>query len=439
MRVLLNKGDVMQALVAFMSEVFRKTAKLGRPAIKRIRTYRAVNNRRRSQATFIAVTGSSAKSTTTALISHILSGAAPVQTRLVSNGYAAYIRSLQARPRDGYFVGEIGAEGPDTLLPILQLMQPSVGVVTLVALEHKSAFGTVDAVATEKQRLVEALPAHGLAVLNYDDARVSGMVQHTRARAVTFGQAGGDYVASEVRCPAPGKLRLTIAHQTEVFDVATRLTGTHNWVAVAAAFACIHQLGVPPAMIIQRFENFVPLFGRCSLHRVENGPTFIVDTVKAPNHSLQLALDLVSGTSAPRKRVVIGQISDQADSNCTYRKAYAAARLVADQVIFVGEHSHRSRATAEDVAAGRFVRFENVHQAAAFLKESAIAGEIILLKSSPKLHLERLMLNFFGPVHCWKDICGKNTTCVKLYDGGCGLYEIPFDRHLSKKGSSATI
>ena len=75
-------------------------------------------------------------------------------------------------------------------------------------------------------------------------------------------------------------------------------------------------------------------------------------------------------------------------------------------MVFIGEHSHRSKATAEEIADGRFVCFETVKQAADFLKDSAIADEIILVKSAGKLHLERLVMTFFAPVRCWEDACG---------------------------------
>jgi UDP-N-acetylmuramoyl-tripeptide--D-alanyl-D-alanine ligase len=126
----------------------------------------------------------------------------------------------------------------------------------------------------------------------------------------------------------------------------------------------------------------------------------------------------------------MGNVSDPSGpSDRTYRKVYQAARSVADQVIFVGEHSHRSNATAEDIANGRFLRFEHVRDVAEFLKESAIPGEIILLKSSARLLLERLMLAFFTSVRCWQDACGRNETCVPIYGAGCALYEAPFDQH----------
>ena len=368
------------------------------------------------------------------MIAHILSGVAPVRSQVGTNVYRAHVRSLQhSPPNDCYFVSETGSSGPGTLEPVLNVLRPTVGVVTLVALEHKSTFRTVDAVAEEKGKLVEVLPASGLAVLNYDDPRVAAMAQRTKARSVTFGRTGRDYVVSNVHCEALGDLRLTITHAGKAFEIATALTGVHYALLVAAAFACTHQLGAPPAVIIERLASFTPVFARCSIHRVPNGPVFINDADKAPHHSLRLAFNMMAGFQAPRKRIVLGQISDSSRSDKVYSQTYRAARAVVDQVIFVGQHSHRSNASAEDVAAGRFACFEKVSDAADFLKQTAIPDELILLKGAHNLHLERLMMIFFTPVRCWINACGKKSHCILEGEKGCGLYGVPFERHKSAR------
>jgi UDP-N-acetylmuramoyl-tripeptide--D-alanyl-D-alanine ligase len=203
---------------------------------------------------------------------------------------------------------------------------------------------------------------------------------------------------------------------------------------VAAAFACSHQLGAPAALIMERLGNFQPIFGRCSTHIVENGPTFVADTFKAPFHSIYLPINMIAEFSAPRRRIVIGQLSDYSGKPKTvYRDVYRACRQVVDQVIFVGDHSHRSGATPEDIAAGRFVEKRSVEEAAAFVKATAIPGEIILLKSSANLHLERILLSFEHQVRCWEQACGKIKNCVR-----CGSYTTPFAQQIELKKERKT-
>jgi UDP-N-acetylmuramoyl-tripeptide--D-alanyl-D-alanine ligase len=156
---------------------------------------------------------------------------------------------------------------------------------------------------------------------------------------------------------------------------------------------------------------------------------FIADTTKAPLYSINLSIKMMEEFSAPRKRIVIGNISDFAGNpRAKYRDVYRAARLIADQVIFVGENSHRSKATAEEIAMQKFVEKRTVKEGASFVRQTAIAGEIILLKSSARLHLERILLSFETEVHCWKQKCRKGVQCVE-----CGRY-LPQKRKRSRAG-----
>ena len=403
-----------------------------------VRGLQARSDRYRSGATFVCVTGSSGKTSTVGMLSHILKGQAPVLSQIIENDVKSSFKMLRAiSASHRYVVCEIGAGGPGTLQPMIDLFQPSVGLVTLVGLEHYKSFRSLDAVAKEKQKLVEALPRSGLAILNHDDSRVMAMASRTRACVVTFGTLGGDYRIIGTEASKPGELALTISHAGEVFEIRTRLTGAHNGLVVVAAFACAHQLGVPTSIITDRLGSFQPVFGRCSAHFIESGPVFIVDTAKAPYHSIHLPIDMMEEFIAPRRQIIVGKISDYAGNPYPkYRDVYRASKRVADQVIFVGEDAHRSKAPAEDIAAGRFVEKRSIAEAAEFVRETAIPGEVILLKSSGKLHLERVFINFRQQVHCWEQLCGKGDNCLR-----CGSYPIPFElrKKMKKQGRLEAI
>jgi UDP-N-acetylmuramoyl-tripeptide--D-alanyl-D-alanine ligase len=161
------------------------------------------------------------------------------------------------------------------------------------------------------------------------------------------------------------------------------------------------------------------------LLQVPGGPTFLIDTAKAPWETIELPMQTVASADAPRKRIVIGHISDYPGNPVPkYRSAYQAARAVADQVIFVGDNAHRHRASQQDRDEGRIIEATSVRDVYDHLRETAIPDELILLKSSRNLHLERVALAFTHDVKCWVAACGLPGTC-----GQCGLYEIPFEEH----------
>ncbi len=137
---------------------------------------RAVKRRAELGATFIGITGSSGKSTTSALLAHILGGAGKVKGQHGANIFKALARTLARMPANmDYVVAECGVGRLGHMAPMAGLLRPVIAIVTLVALEHKSAFGSIEAVAAEKAEMVAALAPDGVAILNGDDPFVSAM------------------------------------------------------------------------------------------------------------------------------------------------------------------------------------------------------------------------------------------------------------------------
>ena len=397
-----------------------------------VRIVLANYKRSRTKALVIGVTGSSAKSTTTLLLAHILNGASPARCLPLSNGvYAARKALLALRSKDQYLVVEAGAEKPGDIRKISDVLRPDVAIVTLVALEHKSAFHSPEGVMLEKSQLVDAVQPGGFAVLNADDALVMQMAECTSQKVVTFGRSRDAYYRAEaIKGFYPDRLSLRMLWGHTALQLSSRFVGEHHWLPMMAAAATAIELGIAPQMVAERVATFEPVFGRCSIMSVPNGPIFVVDCVKAPWHSLRLAFEVIEKGKAVRKRIVLGHLSDYLGSNKKYRDAYDMARAIADEVIFVGNHSHRSQATVADRENGRFREFKSTKHAADYISRTAIDGELILLKGSKDLHLERIALGFRSNVQCWSQTCGNGADCLR-----CGLYERPFEEHRGREPS----
>jgi len=401
-----------------------------RIARQHLRQLYARANRMRCNARIVAVTGSSAKTTTVSLLSHILSGHSQVLTQVFDNGLRDAAKTLRRMTSDDdYVVMEAGTAGIGQLQETARFIQPDVAIVTLVALEHFGAFRTLDAVAKEKSELVRALPPSGLAILNADNPLALAMSEATRARKVTFGIDNGDYRVHDAEISSRGTLTFNLATQDLIVRLETQLVGMHHWLPVAAAATAALELGCPPRIVAERVRTFEAVFGRMSVHHIDNGPTFILDTAKSPYHSIHLPLDTLKSISAPRKRFILGQISDyQGSSAPPYRDTFRAAKMIVDEVVLVGRFAKLARATEADIAEGHFRSFPNIETLAEYIRATAIAGEVILLKSSQGMHLERIFLNFLKPVRCWPDDCGVRLTCKD-----CGHFHSAFADHPLKK------
>jgi len=409
-----------------ISKAVRKAKDVRRRVKSKLRALRAKLKRKITSATVIAVTGSSGKTTTTALLTHILSVDGPVLSQIAGNGYIQAVRALNDLRRDDrYVVIEQGTEGPGDLPKSAGLIGPDVAIVTLVAIEHYTAFRNIEAVAKEKSAFVAKLPRAGLAVLNFDDPHVRAMSELTAARSVTFGTSGGDYRVESISTCRNGVLSFTLKHGDLMLPLNTQLLGKYNWLSIAAAATCALELGIPPAMVKDRIASFTPVRGRMSLHTLADQTRMILDTAKAPYHSVHLPLQTLDTMAAPKKRVIMGQISDYS-GNATkkYKDTYAAASKVADEVCFIGPWAHKARPPAADVESGKFRSFSSLKDLSVHLKETAVEGEVVVVKSARNLHLERLLLDRIDEVHCWAAECG-----VKLSCADCGLYRRAYHEH----------
>ena len=371
----------------------------------------------------IGITGSSTKSTTSAILRTILSSQHRVSFNSFDNRITSIARAIRKTPADSEFlVLEIAAGATPQIAEMAGLARPDIAIVTMVEIEHYAVYRSKDAIAQEKGNLVAALPRDGLAILNAEDEVVMGLAGRTDARIVTFGRIDGvDYQAKDISFDAEAGLRMRIAGKGQSVDIRSQLFGKHFYLPILAAVACALELGISPEVISEAVATFNGLASRCSLIRIDHGPTFICDTVKSPNHSLTLPMDALADVECSRKTIVIGQIADYAGNpRPKYSAAIQYAASVAQRVFLVGPTS-RKGTFKSDRQEVEFGRFSSLSDLADYLKQTAIPGEMILLKSSVNLHLERLAINFREPVRCWADDCGQKRDCIS-----CGLYGIPF-------------
>ena len=230
-------------------------------------------------AEFIAITGTNGKSTTTALIAHILK-TAEMDVQLGGNIGTA-ILSLEP-PRSGRtYVIECSSYQID-LAPTLD---PSVGVWINLTEDHIDRHGTISNYAAVKERLLAGVPNTGTVVIGVDD-------QWCKAAADQLEAAGKQVVRISVRHPlengvyvdgeqimeaAGGK-----AHPLALLSKINSLRGIHNAQNAACAAAAALAAGLDGRAIQRGLWSFPGL-----PHRMEEvgrkGNVLFVNDSKATN------------------------------------------------------------------------------------------------------------------------------------------------------------
>jgi len=394
-------------------------------ALMRLAYRRAARHRRRlAGVTFVGITGSCGKTTTKELVAAVLARRGRVTRTPGNHNSAQWVPRtvLDARTHHDFCVQEIGASGPGSLDAPLALVRPRVAVVTNIGDDHRSAFRTLDATAAEKRKLVEAVPADGIAVLNADDPRVLAMADACRGRVLTSGLAEAAAVrAVGVGSAWPEHLSFVVRQGDASATVESRFNGAH-WVhALLAAIATGLALGVPLAEAVAAVETVEPWSGRLSEMRAD-GVTFLRDDCKAPLWTVGPALDVLRTARAPRRVAVFGTLSDyRGRASAVYAAVARQALDVADEVVFVGPNAERCEGARAHPRGDALRRFATAREASEHLARSLGPGDLVLLKGSNRAdHLLRLVLARAGRLGCWRTGCRRLKFC-----DGCLLRSVP--------------
>jgi UDP-N-acetylmuramoylalanine--D-glutamate ligase len=212
-------------------------------------------------APFVAITGTNGKSTTTALIAHLMR-VAGYDTQMGGNIGTA-ILSLEPPRKGRVHVIEMSSYQID-LSPSLD---PSVGILINISEDHIDRHGTLDHYAAVKERLVAGVQAQGTAIVGVDDI-------WSRAGADRIEQAGkrvlrisvknplpeGIYVDHEVIWRAAGGARSEVA---KIGGIGS-LRGLHNAQNAACASGAALALGVAGDVLQKGLRSFPGL-----AHRME--------------------------------------------------------------------------------------------------------------------------------------------------------------------------
>jgi UDP-N-acetylmuramoylalanine--D-glutamate ligase len=271
-------------------------------------------------APFVAITGTNGKSTTTALIAHLMRFAG-YDTQMGGNIGTA-ILSLELPRKGRVHVIEMSSYQID-LTPSLD---PSVGILINVSEDHIDRHGTLEHYAEVKERLVAGVQPQGTAIVGVDDI-------WCRASADRIEQAGKRVVRVSVKNPLPDGIfvdhetvwRASGGARSEVARIGGigSLRGLHNAQNAACASACALALGVSTDVLQKGLRSFPGL-----AHRMEQvgrrGNVLFVNDSKGTNadaaaHALSSFADIFWIAGGKPKA---GGITSLAEYFPRIRKAY---------------------------------------------------------------------------------------------------------------------
>jgi UDP-N-acetylmuramoylalanine--D-glutamate ligase len=310
----------------------------------------------------IGITGSNGKTTTTALIEHILH-AAEFSTVLAGNIGTPLIAHVGKTTDHTITVAELSS----FQLELIESFEPNIAVFLNLTPDHLDRHKTMGAYGAAKARIFANQDAEGFAVLNADDTAIAAYAP-TRPQVFWFSRKKEVEQGSFVRS---GQLVFRRDAKDEAILNASEipLPGAHNLENVLAAIAATRLAGAQPSQIASGIRSFKGVEHRIEFVSQAQGVRYYNDS-KATNVDATLkALDSFPG----RILVILGG----KDKDSDYTQLRGALREKAILALLIGAAAEKiEKQIAGSVAIQRAGTLENAVDIA---YHTAHSGDIVLL------------------------------------------------------------
>jgi UDP-N-acetylmuramate--alanine ligase len=244
----------------------------GIPIIKHAAALASLMHARRG----IAVAGTHGKSTTSAMIAHVLSFAGLDPTFHVGAELINY--GLFGRLGRGEFLVAEADEFDRRFLAY----DPEIAVVTYAEPDHLDYFGTVEAMNEAYGELLQHVRDGGVTVVNADDPVASSLL--CRGRRVTYGRADkADWrlLSWAAKSQTAGEIVLRSPDKREI-RIELGVLGAHNAANAAAAVAVATEAGVSAERAGEALGTFLGVRRRIERLGSPGGVTVIDDYAHHP-------------------------------------------------------------------------------------------------------------------------------------------------------------
>lgn len=351
--------------------------------------------RERQPFTLIGITGSAGKTTTKEMIATLV--ATERRTHKSWGNFNNQIGAplcLDNVPDDAeVVVSEMGMNHKGEIAQIAGLMRPDVGVYTNIGPVHIEFFGTVEKIAEAKRELLENLREGGTVVVNNDNEHVVNISRDYAGPKVTYGidhDAGFHATDIRERGLLGSHFKVQAEGTSREFDLA--LPGRHNLENLLAAIATARTIGISWDGIARGVANVKPAYHRGVI--VEwRGATIYDDTYNSNPYALRRALELMTQADVEGRRIaVIGDMLELGEQELQFhRDSGAAIPRSIDMVVGVGKRTTALLEGARAAGHANVQHFDDALSAGEFLKGEIRKGDLVLIKGSRGVGLDRIV------------------------------------------------
>ncbi len=336
----------------------------------------------------IGVTGSSGKTTTKEILGAIFSQKYAVvmnEGNLNSEtGLPLSVFKIRSEHQIGIF--ELGMNRRNEISEIARVLSPVYALITNIGTAHIGILGTQHAIAEEKKAVFSFFSSDCKGFVPEDDSFAEFLKEIPAGTVYSFGvQSTPGFEQAEDRGIDGTRIRY------EGVDIHFPLPGYYNFKNALGAISVAREAGCSPLEIKNGLESVKPLFGRAEIKK--GSITVMLDCYNANPDSMERAIEFCSSVAWKRNKIfVLGSMLELgAESETAHRSVCAKAAVsgVRSVLFFGSEIIEAARNT--EWGAVKVYFLETIEEVIATLKEAVSEGDLVLVKGSRGMALERIM------------------------------------------------
>lgn len=353
----------------------------------------ALAHRKKFNIPIIAITGSSGKTTTKDMLAEVLRSKYKVLSNAgtQNNQIGVPLTLFKLSREHEVAVLELGTNRFGDIRWLTEISKPTIAIYTTIGESHLECLKTPEGVLKEKLDLARYMAPNGKVILNRDNPYLAQVKpSRIRRKIIPFGsRSRTEFRASDEKLINNQGLQFLVSGKHTMHLKTLSSENIHNALAV---IACARLLNMSFEDIGKALNQFNFPKGRQMVHKVD-GFWVIDDTYNANPISFKSAVMTLGRMQTDGRRILVCadmlELGKRSEELHREVGRYTGAATV-DLVLSIGNFSkfisQEARSCNNRLTAYHFTSLLKLHK---FLKEYCRPGDIILVKGSRGMHMER--------------------------------------------------
>lgn len=320
---------------------------------------------RQSQASFLAITGSTGKSTTVSLLGSLLH-AAHKEHVVAGNIGLPIISSAPQLSKHGFVIAEISS----FQLENIDLFKPKVAAILNLMKNHLDRYPSEEDYYNAKKAIIRNMVAPDTIILNASDHRLFSWAEEIKGqvRIIYFGRDVKD--ADSIWWDNQQLLGKFSGKRTNLASLdMINLAGIHNRENICSAVAMASILGIEKEAIAQGLSDFKGLPHRLEFVRKVNGVSYYNDSKATTAESIVCAIN------AFHKNVHL--IAGGRDKGCEFSIVNDSIAHKVKSVYLIGEATERLANEWQGLT--QIIKSKNLEVALSGITQNCLSGDTVIL------------------------------------------------------------